>query len=233
MKKVIMKKVILSIVALCLVAFCLVGCAWHVMDIIVPSWQSVYEDKYFPIAHNFGKYYHKRSSRNNIDYVIKVSDGNNFEKKIVGNNNLWRTEANKYGRRILIFFEDGNFYSVEKVEAKNKYHVYGDYGRYIGKGDKPEIYYFPFFNAWHDSFAEGFVFLRDNPNPIEVKNDWGFYYEFYSKIGETYCKIDKENKAVWSKAALGKKRRLSEGYAVKLTFSDKDGKHYVSIELFE
>ncbi len=77
-----------------------------------------------------------------------------------------------------------------------------------------------------------FSFTQENLTR-ETVNDWQFFVDFYSNIDQKYCKVDKENKTILTKALRKQDVAtsvLSDEYTLKITYKETGGTRTLTVE---
>ncbi len=235
-----------KIALICVFVFvCLTGltaCSYrfYEQDLTVFSWQYADADN---SQHNFGKYfvhipYGKKSQK--LAFYVKNKDKDKFLKDLTAKNNVWKKETDVHGNDAYVFLQDGNYYLLLRNSRKKDYAGFYFVAAYSVFWDKEQKeYVFPLyeFSALtardkNNLDSASFDFYHDEPT-MQTQKDWQFFVDFYSNIDQKYCKVDKENKTILTKALRKQDVAtsvLSDEYTLKITYKETGGTRTLTVE---
>ena len=223
--------VALSVLLLILSTLGLVSCSvgkYEEQNLVIRSWHGSDQDKK---GHDFGRYNISVSVSDSSDFVsFYPKNKEEFLKDILAKNHLFKKLSYESKRDAYIFLEDGDYYLLTKNsdDKKDKEYTLGTltsgFIDSLGRG-----YNFPLCEISSDDNLRLFSFTQENLTR-ETVNDWQFFVDFYSNIDQKYCKVDKENKTILTKAFWYGKGILSADYLIKITYKEEGGKRTLTAE---
>ncbi|MDR0696769.1 MAG: hypothetical protein LBF68_04410 [Christensenellaceae bacterium] len=225
-------KILLIFVFLSVASLLFSGCdrmSYEIQTLSINGWNSNENTQTIFVVSNAEINIRKGGDPYTVDFYTK--DHEAFIDLIKGHP-AFRGESQDGKQRAVYFFcENSNYYFIREGNAlsskKNAYSL--DNCTSVYHFNDETVFYFPLYDHW---LGHANYIFHNNEIKLETAQDWSFWSEFYSEIGEDYAIISDSEKTIDLKPIIeqnGEKTQAQE-FLLKLKYYDENGNKAFMIE---